>query len=72
MPSPSEMREYAADIRRLAVGKIDGCDNPQTIKRYAGVPDNLAGQRKSAENSLLGAALLDHYATVLEQREKAA
>lgn len=71
MTEASDMRAEAADIRRLAVGKIDGCDNPQTIKRYAGVPENLAGQRRSAENALRGAARLDRYAQVMEDREKA-
>lgn len=72
MSEASDMRAEAADIRRLAVGKIDFCDNLAAIKRYEGVPDSLASQRRSAENSLRGAARLDRYAQILEDREKAA
>lgn len=70
MTDPATLRDEAADIKRLATGKLEWAKGRETLKRYAEIPEALQSIVRAAENARAGAERLEHYASVMEARAK--
>lgn len=53
------LRTWAADVRRLASGRLDHCRNPKVIQRYRDIPSQLADQERCARRAMECAKWLD-------------
>lgn len=66
---PATLRDEAADIRRIATGRIEWAKGREVLKRYAEAPEALQSIVNSAQNATRGAERLEQYAKVLEERQ---